>query len=57
MSERGADLLKEELQFMGKVKLKDVEDAQAKIIDVIKNLEETGEITLNLNTNSAEVYV
>ncbi len=57
MSERGADLLKEELQFMGKVKLKDVEDSQAKIIDVIKNLEETGEITLNLSSNSAEVYV
>ncbi len=57
MSERGADLLKEELQFMGKVKLKDVEDSQAKIIDVIKNLEETGEITLNLSSNSTEIYV
>ncbi len=57
MSERAADLLKEELQYMGMVKLKEVEGAQAKIIDTIKAIEETGEITLNMRGSAEEVYV
>jgi flagellar motor switch protein FliG len=57
MSERAADLLKEELQYMGMVKLKEVETAQAKIIDVVKSLEENGEIALNMRGNAEEVYV
>lgn len=57
MSERAADLLKEELQFMGMVKLKEVEVAQAKIIDIVKSLEETGEISLNLQGSKEDVYV
>ncbi len=57
MSERAADLLKEELQYMGMVKLKEVESAQAKIIDVIKSLEEAGEISLNIRGSKEEVYV
>ncbi|MDP2365941.1 MAG: FliG C-terminal domain-containing protein, partial [Ignavibacteria bacterium] len=57
MSERAADLLKEEIQFMGMVKLKEVEIAQAKIIDVVKSLEETGEISLNIQGGKEDVYV
>ena len=57
MSERASDLLKEELQYMGMVKLKEVEAAQAKIIDAVKLLEEEGEISLNLRGNKEEVYV
>ncbi len=57
MSERAADLLKEELQYMGMVKLKEVEAAQARIIDAIKALEEQGEISLNLRGGPEEVYV
>ena len=57
MSERASDLLKEELQYMGMVKLKDVESAQAKIIDVVKALEESGEIVLSMRAGSEEVYV
>lgn len=57
MSERAADLLKEELQYMGMVKLKEVEGAQARIIDIIKSLEEAGEISLNMRGGPEEVYV
>ena len=57
MSERAADLLKEELQYMGMVKLKEVEAAQARIIEVVKSLEENGEISLNLRGNMEEIYV
>ncbi|MGE5363017.1 MAG: flagellar motor switch protein FliG [Bacteroidota bacterium] len=57
MSERAADLLKEELQYMGPVRLKEVEAAQAKIVDVVKTLEENEEISLNLRGGAEEVYV
>ena len=57
MSERAADLLKEELEYMGMIKLKEVEEAQSRIINVIKSLEEAGEIVLNSRGNSEDVYV
>ncbi len=57
MSERASDLLKEELQYMGMVKLKEVEAAQARIIEIVKNLEENGEISLNLRGSMEEIYV
>ncbi len=57
MSERAADLLKEELQYMGPVKLKEVESAQARIVDTIKQLEEQEEITISFRGGSEEVYV
>jgi len=57
MSERAADLLKEELEYMGMIKLKEVEEAQSRIINVIKSLEESGEIVLNARGNSEDVYV
>jgi flagellar motor switch protein FliG len=57
MSERAGDLLKEELQYMGPVKLKEVEAAQAKVVDTIKRLEENEEISLNLRGDKDEVYV
>lgn len=58
MSERASDLLKEELQFMGPVKLKEVESAQARIVDQIKILEEQEEITISFRGGGAEeVYV
>ncbi len=57
MSERAAELLKEELQFMGPVKLKEVEQAQARIVDIIKQLEEQEEITISFRGGAEEVYV
>lgn len=44
MSERAAQLLKEDLEFLGPVRLKEVEEAQQRIIEVIKQLEDEGEI-------------
>jgi len=57
MSERAANLLKEELQYMGMVKLKEVEKAQARIVDKAKTLEDAGEISLNIRGSKGEVYV
>ncbi len=46
MSERASEVVKEELEFMGPVKLKEVEAAQIRIVDLIKQLEEQEEISI-----------
>lgn len=46
MSERAAEVVKEELEFMGPVKLKEVELAQIRIVDIIKQLEDQEEISI-----------
>lgn len=46
MSKRMADSFKEDMEFMGPVRLRDVEDAQQRIVGVIRRLEEMGEIIL-----------
>ncbi len=44
ISKRAAQLLQDELEYMGPVRIKDVEEAQQKIINVVRRLEEAGEI-------------
>jgi len=44
MSERARELIREEMDFMGPVRLRNVEEAQQKIVSVIRRLEEAGEI-------------
>lgn len=46
ISKRAAQLLQDELEYMGPVRLKDVEEAQQKIINVVRRLEEAGEIII-----------
>lgn len=46
MSERAVNMLKEDMDFMGPVRLKVVEDAQQKIVGVIRRLEEAGEVVI-----------
>ncbi|SFM32308.1 flagellar motor switch protein FliG [Gracilibacillus orientalis] len=46
MSARMAETFKEEMEFMGPVRLRDVEEAQSRIVSVIRRLEEVGEIVI-----------
>jgi flagellar motor switch protein FliG len=46
MSERAAQLIKEDMEFMGPVRVSDVEAAQQRIVDVVRRLEEAGEIVI-----------
>ena len=46
MSKRAASMLKEDMEFMGPVRLKDVEEAQQKIVSVIRRLEDSGELVI-----------
>ena len=47
MSTRAADMLREEIEFMGPVKIRDVEEAQQKVVGVIRVLEDKGEIVIS----------
>lgn len=46
MSERAQEMIKEEIEFMGPVRLRNVEEAQQKIVSVIRSLEEAGELII-----------
>ncbi|MFD1018180.1 flagellar motor switch protein FliG [Thalassobacillus hwangdonensis] len=46
MSNRMAETFKEEMEFMGPVRLRDVEEAQSRIVSSIRRLEEVGEIVI-----------
>lgn len=47
MSKRAAQMLQDEMAFMGPVRIKDVEEAQQKIVNVVRGLEEAGELVLS----------
>lgn len=47
MSTRMREMLQEDMDFMGPVRLRDVEDAQQKIVNVIRKLEEANEIVIS----------
>jgi len=46
MSKRASALLREDMDFMGPVRLRDVEEAQQKIVNIIRKLEEAGDIVV-----------
>lgn len=46
MSKRMVDTFTEEMEFMGPVRLRDVEEAQSRIVAIIRRLEDAGEIVL-----------
>ncbi len=47
MSERASSMMREDMEAMGPVRLKDVEETQQKIVNVIRRLEEAGEIVIS----------
>ncbi|MEK6658080.1 MAG: flagellar motor switch protein FliG, partial [Campylobacterota bacterium] len=53
MSERARESFEEEMQFLGAVKMKEVEGAQRKIVEVVNGLAETG--TIQLGSSSEEM--
>jgi flagellar motor switch protein FliG len=46
MSKRASDMLREDIQFLGPVRLRDVEESQQRIVNVIRRLEDSGEIVI-----------
>lgn len=56
MSKRAAQVLAEEMDFLGPVRLSEVEAVQQQIVDMIRKLEDIGEITTNMD-DKADEYV
>ncbi|MDZ4756175.1 MAG: flagellar motor switch protein FliG [Phycisphaerae bacterium] len=57
MSSRAAELIKEDMQFMGPVKVSDVEAAQQRIVDIVRRLEDAGEIVIAGRGGGGDVIV
>lgn len=55
VSKRAAESLRDEISLLGPVRLKDVENAQDGIIQVVRRLEEEGQISLDLDAEQAVV--
>lgn len=57
MSERAALLIKEDMEYMGPVRVRDVEGAQQKIVDVVRRLEDAGELIISGRGGEKEMLV
>ncbi|GAB4333811.1 MAG: flagellar motor switch protein FliG [Candidatus Abyssubacteria bacterium] len=57
MSNRAAEMIREDMEYMGPVRLRDVEAAQMRIVEVIRRLEDAGEIVILGRGDEDEVIV
>lgn len=56
MSRRMVETFEEEMQYLGPVRIKDVEEAQGRIVSVIRRLEETGEVVIARGNNDGVLF-
>ena len=47
MSKRAGEAIKEDMEYLGPVRVKDVQEAQQKIVNIVRKLEEDGEIIIS----------
>lgn len=57
LSERAQTMLRQEIEYLGPVRLRDVEEAQGKIVRIVRALEEAGEIIVMGKNETGEVFV
>lgn len=57
MSDRAQQMIQEDMEYMGPVRLSDVESAQQKIVDVVRRLEDAGEIIIAGRGGEKELIV
>jgi len=55
MSQRASDMIEEEMEFMGPVRLSEVESAQRKIVETILRLDDEGEIVISSESVGDEI--
>ena len=56
MSERVANMLREEMAFTGPIRMSDVEDVQLRIVQTVRQLEDAGQVTV-IRGNTSDVFV
>ncbi len=54
MSKRAGEMLSEEMEYLGSVRLSDVEQTQQQIVDIVRALEDSGEITVHAGDEEEE---
>ena len=57
LSQRAGDMLREEMEYLGAVKLSAVEAKQQEIVDIVRGLEDSGELELNTGAEEEEELV
>lgn len=57
MSSRAAESIREDMEFMGPVRISDVESAQQRIVDIVRRLEESGDIIISGRGGAQDVVV
>jgi flagellar motor switch protein FliG len=57
MTVRAADMLREEISYLGPLRLKEVEERQQKIVDVVRQAEEKNEIVISGRGGSEDIIV
>ncbi|MCZ6836362.1 MAG: flagellar motor switch protein FliG [Planctomycetota bacterium] len=57
MSSRASEIIKEDMQYMGPVRLSDVETSQQRIVDVVRRLEDAGEIIISGRGGDSDLVV
>ena len=57
MSQRAAEMVKEEMGYLGPVRVSDVENAQQEIVDVVRRLEEAGDVIILNRGGEGELIV
>lgn len=55
MSQRAAAMLAEEMEYKGSVKLSEVEQVQQQVVDIVRRLEDAGEITVHAADESEQM--
>lgn len=55
MSQRAAQLLREEMEYLGAVRASEVEGVQQKIVDIIRRLEDAGEVSTSAEDQTEEL--
>ena len=57
VSSRAAEMIREELEYMPPVRLREVEEVQQRIVDIVRRLEEEGQIHISRTSDNSDVMV
>jgi flagellar motor switch protein FliG len=57
MSKRAAKMLQEEMEFLGPMRSSDVERVQQEIVDIVRKLEDAGEVTVHSGKGGEERFI
>ena len=57
MSERAGKMMREDMEAMGAVRLKDVDEAQAGVVSTAKALADAGEIVISTGDEESELFI